>query len=224
MVEIHRLNSLNLSDYTHLLMTSGQYDTIRTSERKRIAAWVREGGILIATERAATWTEGLCFSTANDGCEEDDVITDDEAEIATAESIALDYRPYGQYEDDSARLVVGGAIVAARLDLTHPVTWGYQRVEMPLFRSDTLLLEPSDNAYSSPVRYSEEPLMSGYIGPQRQDEIRGQPAVIAERQGKGLVVRFANNPLFRGFWRGTERLWINALYMGNAVEQTRLPE
>ena len=51
-----------------------------------------------------------------------------------------------------------------------------------------------------------------------------QPAVIAERHGKGLVVRFASNPLFRGFWRGTERLWVNALYFGPLVGQTELPK
>jgi hypothetical protein len=37
-------------------------------------------------------------------------------------------------------------------------------------------------------------------------------------------VRFANNPLFRGFWRGTERLFINALYFGQVVEETKLPK
>jgi hypothetical protein len=52
----------------------------------------------------------------------------------------------------------------------------------------------------------------------------GQPAVIAERQGEGLVVRFANTPLFRGFWRGTERMFINALYFGQVIRKTELPE
>ena len=54
--------------------------------------------------------------------------------------------------------------------------------------------------------------------------MRGAPALIAEKQGDGLVVRFANTPLFRGFWRGTERLYFNALYFGQVVKATRLPE
>jgi len=85
-------------------------------------------------------------------------------------------------------------------------------------------LEASDNAYSTPVRYSETPLLAGFIGEQRQAEMSGQPALIAERKGAGLVVRFANNPLFRGFWRGTERLFNNALYMGQVITTTDLPE
>ena len=121
-------------------------------------------------------------------------------------------------------MVIGGAIVAANIDLSHPLAWGYQRRDLPLFRQGAHLLRSSENPYSTPVRYTDTPLMSGFMGEQRQDEIRGQAAVIAERQGKGLVVRFANNPLFRGFWRGTERLWVNALYMGQAVETTTLPD
>ncbi|MBT8062770.1 MAG: hypothetical protein KJO85_08800, partial [Gammaproteobacteria bacterium] len=74
---------------------------------------------------------------------------------------------------------------------------------------------------STPVRYTDSPLLAGFIGDLRQDEMRGQAAVIAERKGAGLVVRFANNPLFRGFWRGTERLFENALYMGQLIDDTQ---
>ena len=66
--------------------------------------------------------------------------------------------------------------------------------------------------------------MAGFIGAEQQDNIRGQPAVIAERKGHGLVIRFANNPLFRGFWRGTERLFNNALYMSQVIENTDVPD
>ncbi len=86
------------------------------------------------------------------------------------------------------------------------------------------LLEPSRNPYATPVRYASEPLLAGFIGPERLDEMRGQPAVIAERQGDGLVVRFANTPVFRGFWRGTERLFLNALFFGQTVQDTTLPQ
>ena len=73
------------------------------------------------------------------------------------------------------------------------------------------------------MRYSNDPLLAGFIGDERLNEMRGQPALTADRHGDGLVVRFANTPLFRGFWRGTERLFINALYMGQVVRDTTLP-
>ncbi len=75
-----------------------------------------------------------------------------------------------------------------------------------------------------PVRYTNSPLLAGFIGNDRLEAIQGQAAVIAQKQDKGLVVHFANNPLFRGYWRGTERMYINALYFGQVVESTDLPD
>ena len=93
-----------------------------------------------------------------------------------------------------------------------------------MLRRGEILLTPSLNPYNTPVRYLQDPLLAGFIGNERLQEIKGQPAVIAERHGKGLVVQFANNPLFRGTWHGTERLYVNALYFGQVVETTNLAE
>jgi hypothetical protein len=130
---------------------------------------------------------------------------------------------YGDFDDQRAQRTIGGAIVEAVLDPSHPIAWGYEK-EIPLFRRGSVLLKASDNPFATPVRYAEKPLLSGYIGDQRLEEMSGKPAVIAERQGKGVVVRFANNPIFRGFWRGTETLWYNALYFGPLIRNTELPK
>jgi hypothetical protein len=214
MVDMYQLRSIRLSDYTHLVMVGGNYGQISASVQQRIVQWVKEGGILVASDKASTWAESLCFGSA-DSCRK---ASDSEEETA-AESA-----PYARFNDDKAQQNIGGAIVATRADTTHPLAYGLSRQDLPLFRRGTTLLSPSDNPYSTPVRYAEEPLLGGFIGPQQQDHIRGKPAVIAEKKGDGLVVRFANNPVFRGFWRGTERLFNNALYMGQIVENTELPD
>ena len=210
-VEQQHFDRVDLHEFTHLLMADGRYAQLGETDRERIARWVTAGGVIIASGRAATWAEGLCF---------DEVCGETAAQPALPSSEA---RSYADFADDHANLVIGGAIVASLADLSHPLAWGLQRPDLPLFRQGTTLLRPSDNPYATPVRYSEEPLMAGFIGQQRQDEMRGQSAVIAERQGDGLVVRFANTPLFRGFWRGTEKLFVNALFFGQTVQSTTLP-
>jgi hypothetical protein len=91
-------------------------------------------------------------------------------------------------------------------------------------RVGTTVLKPTENAYSTPARYAKQPLLAGYVGAERMLEFAGGPALIAEKRGKGLVVSFANDPLFRGYWRGSERLFYNTLFFGQVVQATELPE
>ena len=213
MSTLARLKSVDLDDYSHLLLVDGSYEDINGKQQQRITSWVAGGGVLVAVQRAATWSEDLCFD--GNGCKKEDT---DKKEPEASEAMA-----YGDFDDQNARLTIGGAIVKAAVDPSHPLAWGYEK-EIPLFRRGSVLLKASDNAFTTPVRYAESPLLSGYIGEKRLKEMSGQPAVIAERQGKGVVVRFANNPVFRGFWRGTERLWVNALYFGPLIRNTDLPK
>jgi hypothetical protein len=215
MVEMHRLDGIHLPDFTHLIMVDGDYQHLAEPLMQRMALWVREGGTLITSGRASRWAEALCFKALPEDCP---------AGPEKPERDPPATRAYEDFSDDLPQRIIGGTIIATELDLTHPLAYGYSRPGLPLFRRGATLLSPSGNAYSTPVHYAEQPLLAGFIGQQRQDEIRGQPALIAERQGAGLVVRFANNPLFRGFWRGTERLFDNALYMGQVVSTTELPE
>jgi hypothetical protein len=46
---------------------------------------------------------------------------------------------------------------------------------------------------------------------------------VATRHGPGLVLRMADDPLFRGYWRGTEMLFANALFFGSVIGETLLP-
>jgi hypothetical protein len=214
MTNLSRLKSINLSDYSHLLMVDGRYSDIGKKEKQRIASWIDNGGILVAVQGAASWSESLCF--ASNGCEGENSDKSDEAE--PVKDIA-----YGDFDDQRAQKAIGGAIVKALADTTHPIAWGYDG-ELPLFRRGSTLLKASENPFSTPVRYAQDPLVSGYIGEQRLTEMSGQAAIIAERHGKGAIIRFANNPIFRGFWRGTERLWVNSLYFGPVIRTTELPK
>ena len=195
-------------------MVEGRYTDIGKSLKNDIATWVNDGGILVTIQGAATWAELLCFTV--DECAEDKNVKE------TAQE-KIEVVAYADFDDQQAQRTIGGAIVDARLDNTHPIAFGYDG-EIPLFRRGNTLLKASENPFTTPVRYTEKPLLSGYISDQRLKEMSGQAAVIAERHGKGLVVRFANNPIFRGFWRGTERLWVNSLYFGPLVRKTELPE
>lgn len=223
MVVIDRLGGVNLHDYTHLLVADGNYSAIGKDLRTDIVSWVKAGGVLIATRQGSSWTESLCFSSS---CAKKSTRntskSEQSADKPTDETEQAKRLAYDDHDQKAAELTIGGAIVSAHVDNTHPVAFGFADT-LAVFRRGTTLLKPSKDPFASPVMYTDKPLISGYIGTERLAQMSKQPSVIAERHGSGVVIRFANNPLFRGFWRGTERLWINALYFGPIIKNTNLP-
>ena len=218
-VESDRLGKVTLSDYTHLILPDGDYGSIDPEILESIREWAFSGGVVIAIARASVWVEGMCFEEDPIECE-----AINQAEASEEEPEAIIPRPYGSLADDQARLTIGGAIVETVIDLTHPLAFGFPRHELPVMRRGATVLTPSENAYSTPAHYADAPLLAGYVSEERLAEFAGGPALIAEKRGKGLIVRFANDPLFRGFWRGSERLFLNALFFGGVVEASDLPD
>ena len=43
------------------------------------------------------------------------------------------------------------------------------------------------------------------------------PAIIVNTYGTGKVIVMADNPNFRAFWYGTNKLFLNALFFGNQI-------
>ncbi|MDJ0657234.1 MAG: M14 family metallopeptidase [Xanthomonadales bacterium] len=217
MLDTHRLDEVDLEPYTHLLMVNGNYKRLGEPVVAKIRGWIKRGGILVASKRAAGWAtkQGLHVSDKKDEKDEDKDKEKDEPKAP---------RAYADHDDDFSRTVIGGAIVRATVDTTHPMAYGYRRSELSVFRNGTTFLAPSDNPYESPLRYTDEPLISGYLGEERTRQLAGSAAVIASRVGAGSVIRLADNPNFRGFWFGTNRLYFNALFFGQVLERTPVPD
>jgi len=210
MVNSRQLAGIDLHSYTHLILVDGNYKSFSKKASAAIKAWLLSGGIVVAQKRAAIWAEALVFTeTAENDASED---IDQETER----------RAYSDFAKDHARNVIGGAIVQAELDLSHPLSFGFQRRSLPLFRNGTSVLAGPKNSYASVAMYSKTPLLSGYIGDKRLAEFAGRDAVVADRVGRGLVVRLADNPAFRGYWYGSQRLLFNALYFGAVVDKSEL--
>ena len=64
-----------------------------------------------------------------------------------------------------------------------------------------------------------EPYTEGIPSP--EEFLDRSASVLVSRLGSGRVVLFADNPNFRGSWYGTNRLFLNALFLG---EHINVPE
>jgi hypothetical protein len=223
MVEKSRLERVDLSDYTHVLMVDGggDLDPVQTD---RLKQWVQHGGVLVTTRDAAAWATTAMIKAKDDGDAPIDPQEVPPKEDQQSPQKTNERRAYGDFDDDYSKTVIGGAIVRGDVDITHPMAYGYTRSEMPLFRRGTTALEPSENPYETVIRYAQQPLIAGFLGDERRQQLAGSGALIASKFGRGAVIRMADNPNFRGVWYGTNRLYFNALFLAQILESTELPD
>jgi hypothetical protein len=196
-------------------MPPGRWGRLGDGFKESLTGFVRKGGQLIALGRSAQWVESLDLDWSFAGRDESDEDGADESVEPAA---------YADFEQDYARKLIGGSALAMNLDNTHPLGYGYAEDRVTVFRQGAHVLEASENRYATPGRYADQPLVAGYLSEEVSDKIAGTPALAADRLGSGLVVRIADDYLFRGYWAGTERLFANALMFGQLVGGTRLPD
>ncbi len=201
--DITSLRASDLHDFNVLVMVNGNYSELSNGTVAGIKDWVANGGTLVATRNAVRWVKdkGLGYVTFR----EEEKMEDPGR------------RPYGKLREDNAAGLIGGAIFSAQLDLSHPLAYGYRRAELPVFRNSTLFLEPAKNPYATPLIYDAEPLLSGYISDKNTRLLAGSAAAVVTGSGRGKVICLTDNPNFRAFWYGTNKIFANAVFFGRLI-------
>ena len=216
-VDVGDLGRVDWGDYDVLVLVSGQHGSYFSGAGlERLRAWVRGGGTLIAVRTAAAWAAENGFTPNIDPptaqTDQDSAGTDGTEAPAGPERL-----PWGNADEIEGAQAIGGSIWEADLDLTHPLAFGYHRPTIPVWRDHSMFFRPSRNPYSTVARLIDDPHLSGYISDENELRLRGSPSVMADELGQGTVVLLIDNPNFRGFWRGTTRFFLNAVYFGDRV-------
>ncbi len=213
LLDIGRLGNTDLSQYTHILMTDGNYSRL-SPNLDLLNDWTHNGGILVAQKNAAKWvTKNIIpISDKNDEDGKDD------QDKENADDTEPKYRAYQDYERDNGDRLVRGSVFRTIADLTHPYAYGFQRGETSLFRTWNETIDRGKISYDTPFRYTDEPLLSGFVSKEKLTELAGTPAIAVHRLGKGIIVTMADDLVFRGLWRGSERIYANIIYFSQTIE------
>lgn len=225
LVEKSRLGSLEWNDYTHLILVGADVspgepvdDILDEALTEIMLGWVEAGGTLIATRQSAQWAQGAIQIHELSEPNGDEVHGDVQAE-AEAETERLNYAELSLRD---AEHVIGGAIFATDIDITHPLGFGFADRNLPIHRNvGFTLTRPKDNPYAVPVQYEDEPLLTGYASERQLEEIGGSPSVVARRMKRGTIILMADNPVFRGTYAGSEKLLMNAIFFSGLIDQPR---
>jgi hypothetical protein len=209
LLETRAVNYSDLTKYNVIVMVDGSYRNIDSGGSEKLKRWVQEGGTLITMKRAATWAK-------SQGIANFDVVKNKKDEVDLKDR-KNKLRPYEMRQRDAGAEVIGGAIFETKADLTHPLAYGLTDDMLPVFRRGTLFFEPTKNAYATPFIYTDRPLLGGYISKANMENIRNSAAVIVSGTGRGKVICFADNPNFRAFWYGPNRVFLNAVFFGGII-------
>ena len=60
-------------------------------------------------------------------------------------------------------------------------------------------------------------MLAGYISEENLGLMANSASLIIDQQGQGAVVLALDNPSFRAFWWGTQRLLISAVFFGELL-------
>ena len=189
-------NSLNWADldrYNTIILPSGRVDEGAT---KKLKEWVQKGGTLIGYRSALNWLKNSEF-----------IKVDFKKMEREAKEITFEQR--GDYRGAQ---FIGGAIFEANLDRSHPINFGYKADKISLFRNNTLFMKADKQSYNNPIKYSKNPLLSGYISKPNLDSLALTVPFKVKNLGRGNVVLFTDNTNFRAFWYGTNKLLMNAIF------------
>jgi hypothetical protein len=202
-LEKNRIPNADLTRYNVIVMGSGNYSDLSDSTTEKIKDWVHDGGTLIAMRNAIRWTRDNGLS---------------EIEYISGENSETEPKRYADLSGLRGAQLIGGSIFNAKLDITHPLGYGFRNEDITVFRNTNTFLEKPGNPFATPVYYDQDtPLASGYISKENLELIGGSASVIVNRHGSGRIITMADNPNFRAFWFGTNKLFLNAVFFGQTI-------
>lgn len=167
--------------------------------RARVADWVRAGGVLITIDGATAWVAQEKVGLVRTRVRKDSVRADSAGGAPLPSSLP-------------------GVLARATFDTLSPIMAGVSAGDIPVFvNSDRVLTVPKDLvAGEAVIRFAPENRvrLSGYFWPEMSAKVALSPYLWTERVGRGRVIAFAHDPVYRDLFRGMLTIFTNAVLLG----------
>lgn len=186
-------------------------DMSRPNERvtNALKAWVQAGGTLVSVGSGAR-NVGATIAEIKLRERSDSVKGDARLERALR---GREARELERWEEQ-----IPGTILTIKLDPAHPLAFGAaaagDSTRLFVLHSGGAVFEP-DESFET-IGYFPDKLqkVSGVISEQNLQKLSRGAWLAMKRVGRGRVVLFADDPLFRHFWYSTFQPYLNALLVG----------
>ena len=201
-IDILNFSRVRLERYNTLVMVSGAYNFLDKNSVDKIKAWVQNGNTLITIKSGADWAIKNGFT---------------KFKLAVDSSTTKGRLDYDKASDMEGAKALGGSIFSIDLDTTHPIGYGFSKRKVSVYKNNSTFFQNSTSAYNTIAQYTNTPLVGGYLHPNSLKMIKNSPSILVGAEGSGRVILFADEPNFRGTWYGTNKLFLNALFLGSIM-------
>jgi hypothetical protein len=205
----------DLSAYNAILVPSGNLSSLGNGAN--LKRWIEGGGALVTFGAATAWAtreDAGLTSVRRIACDEKKIepARSSQAPLDSARTTASPNACPEQLAD------LPGSHFDVVLDLTNWVTLGMERQRMPVLVGGSSVYSISKDGGNVAVFPTSGTLRrGGFTFPENSERLlRGSAFVVQERVGRGNVVMFTSDPMFRGWWRALDRMVLNALLLGSS--------
>ena len=205
-IPLRLLGSSALEEYDVVVIPTGARlrSELGQSQRSELRRWVRAGGVLVALGSSA-------FELGGDGIELVGRKRRADKNSRSEENGEKPRKTLSRLREERERNQVPGNIFRISLDREHPLSFGHSP-EMFAFLDGTRTFASAGDG-GDVAAFPREPAASGFISRENEKRIERGVYLAEERVGRGRVILFAGDPNFRGFWRGSNGLFLNAIFL-----------
>ncbi|MEM7454589.1 MAG: M14 family metallopeptidase [Planctomycetota bacterium] len=231
LIKSSQLESADLDDYSTFIMPSGSYSDDVWAQAESFA---QTGGTVVVVGRTAVTANERLGSPAEGSQPVETPAVPENAQTTAAteatseqssdeeavdDPTAAIQQPFASASSTEALKLISGAIFRTQIDPTHPLMFGLPSSDLAVFRDHARMLEPSSSPYANPAIYDRgHPLLAGYCSDENVESLKEAASIVVVPHGRGRFILMTDNPNFRGFWRSTSRVFINAVLFGEFVD------
>jgi hypothetical protein len=200
MINARDIANVSLSDFDVLIMPDGNYRS-QVAKDGAIRQWVQQGGTLIAMEGAVSALAGAEWELTAKKTPQPEGKPD----------VYANLRRFADAERDELSESNPGSIFKMELDNTHPLAFGYPNYYYTLKQDDRVydFLERGWNV--GVIKKSSQ--VAGFTGVKALRKLQDGTLMGQFSAGRGSVVFFADDVLFRNFWQNGKLLFANAVFL-----------
>jgi hypothetical protein len=229
-MKLDQLRYVDLHDYTAMIFPDdwsdgrGYQSELDSNAVDKIRAWVRGGGTFIGIEGGAAFASAsvgkLSGVKIKEKKKDEDAKKDEKKEGKLTEEELEKRMTVEERERKNRRDEIPGTIVRVKLDVSHPLGFGYDTT-INVMKTSTTMFELSGSGYNVGI-YPPSARVSGFMSPENEKKLDGTAYLVHERLGGGNIILFADDPNFRLFWDGLNKVFLNSVLLMPSIRNVSL--